>query len=72
MTTEERQIIKDMFDKLKAVYYHSKVNDDLIQKILAKLPTDTVPVQTHARIEATDAKLTEAELKSLQERIDKL
>ena len=72
MTNDEKQIIIELFVKLKAVYYRSKVNDDLIQKILAKLPKDTVSAQSYAKIEHVDANITEAELKSLQDRIDKL
>ncbi len=41
MTTNEKEIINELFLKLKAVYYRQKVYDDLIERILRKLPNDT-------------------------------
>jgi len=72
MTTEEKQLFKDLFKKFKGLYYKQKVNDDLIERILRKLPEDTVPVDVYARIENTDSKLTELELKELEDRINNL
>jgi hypothetical protein len=70
MTTEEKQIFKDLFKTLKGLYYKQKVNDDLIERILRKLPDDTVSKDVYARIEDIDGKLTEAELKELEAKIN--
>jgi len=72
MTADEKQLFKDLFQKFKGLYYRQKVNDDLIEKILQKLPGDTVSNDAYARIENTDSKLTEAELKELEDRINSL
>lgn len=72
MTTDEKQILKDLFKRFKGLYYRQKVSDDLIKRILRKMPDDTVPVDAYARIENTDGKLTEAELGELEERINNL
>lgn len=72
MTADEKQLFKDLFKKFKGLYYRQKVNDDLIERILRKLPNDTVPNDVFVRIENTDGKLTEAELKELEDRINNL
>lgn len=72
MTADEKQLFKDLFKRFKGLYYRQKVNDDLIERILRKMPNDTVPVDVYARIEETDGKITEAELKELEERINNL
>jgi len=32
MKTDEKEIIKELFSKLKAVHYRQKVNEDLIKE----------------------------------------
>ena len=71
MTTDEKQILKDLFKRFKGLYYRQKVNDDLIERILRKMP-DIVPTDAYVRIENTDSKLTESELIELEDRINKL
>lgn len=72
MTTEEKDVLLDIFKKLKELYYRQKVTDDTIQRILRKLPDDTLPIEVLDRIERTDGKLTQLELEDLEKRIQNI
>ncbi|WP_343631095.1 hypothetical protein [Fluviicola sp.] len=72
MTTEEKDVLLEIFKKLKGLYYRQKVTDDTIERILRKLPDDTLPIEVLDRIERTDGKLTQVELEDLEKRIQNI
>jgi len=72
MTVEEKQIIKDLFIKFKMVYKRQKINEDIVERIIRKLPPNSIPATTLARIEEADNNISEAELKTLEDRINRL
>nr|WP_315248154.1 hypothetical protein [uncultured Flavobacterium sp.] len=72
MTTDEKEIIKELFLKLKAVYYKQKVSDDFIERILRQLPPETIPFEDRIRIQEIDARITEGELNLIEQRINNL
>ena len=42
MTEQEKEIIKDLFQKFKGLYNRQKIVDDLIEKMLTELLEGTI------------------------------
>lgn len=71
MTNDEKQLFKDLFKRFKGLYYRQKLNDDIIERLLNGKSIEQIN-EARIRFEESDEKITELELKELEERINRL
>lgn len=72
MEANEKKIIKDLFKELKTLHYQQKVIQDYFNRILMKLPPDTITEDQKTKFVNSDRKITDLDLKDLESRIDSL
>jgi hypothetical protein len=72
MTVPEKQLMVDLFNILKELYYKQKVTDEFIERMLRKLPKETILPEEYVRIEIINKLNVGEELEDLETRINEL
>ena len=72
METEEKQILKEIYDNFKSIYYKQKAIDDLFMKILKVMPDNKETADIRKRFKINKNKLAKVDIKAIEERINNL
>lgn len=72
MTDEEKETIKDLFEKFKGLYNRQKISDDLLNRIIPHLNIAELNKINILRWQESNSNITERDLAELEEKINNL